>query len=963
MVHLVILTFLTYFLSMVGASLYVGFPFSEQLPDVARVDEKYNFQMANITYKSTGGSVSYSASNLPDWLSFDELTRTFSGVPSSGDVSNSVSITLTGVDSADGSTITNNYTILVTADPGLALSSNDVMFTEISQYGRTNGENGLVVKAGQTFDIKFDSSTFQMDKNSTREIVAYYGRLIDRLSLPNWIRFDEDELSFSGTVPTVTSDIAPSIDYGFSFIATDYEGYAGAVGNFYLVVGAHELSTSLNESIKINGTLNTDFDVSVPIFTSVYQDGDLISQENISSVYSDSLPDYVTLNTANYTLTGVFPETSHYENFTIIVEDKYGNSIDIPYLFDALGSAFTVDDLPNVNVTKGQWLDYQLLDSLFTESNETNVTVSYSADWLKFNQDNTTFLGTVPKDFDEISVKVTATNEFDSDEKSFNFVGVSSNKTTNSTSNTSSSSSSSSSSTASSTSSSSASNGSKNSKSSLSNKQKLAIGLGVGIPVFLIICVLLLFFCCYRRRNNDKREKDKFYDKHIVPVKNLDYEKGGAAGGKKKRRKDQEPELDGPGFGTTVDNDDHDEDPHQLSALNVLKLDEKKKDNSDSKSTSSSLTQVESEYSNYFDASERPVKSWRAGGEGDNAVSNALGPATLGAAAAAAAIKYNNIDDENHNKNRQSIGTMSTVNTENLFSVRLVEDHSNRDSNQSSFGSAGLGGQQYLTETSINSILKRDDSGNIQRLDSDGNIVDLNILPREAALEVAAGSSEPLKPRLSRSASSNLDILMEENSKDRSHDESTIYHSSGDREHSDVANTTNNSTIPQQTNDVHTEHSFNLLSRFNNSASSSAANSDQQLNSRLYGSDNSLVDEFKAVHNDDGELQWSEANTDSKNNSSSFLQKHQKHQQNEFSNADHSMEDDNLTSQISAMKDQFPNNSNPEINHRYSSSSLGRKAKLVEFTRKGSLRDAAKLSGEHNYFSGQTAYIHDDDSE
>ena len=118
----------------------------------------------------------------------------------------------------------------------------------------------------------------------------------------------QSDFSFSGTVPYVASENAPSFKYGFSFIASDYYGFASAEGIFRLVVGGHQLSTSLNETIKLNGTLESEIEVDVPILSDVYLDGEAISTANISNVYAEDLPDYVTFNEDNFTLTGIFPD-------------------------------------------------------------------------------------------------------------------------------------------------------------------------------------------------------------------------------------------------------------------------------------------------------------------------------------------------------------------------------------------------------------------------------------------------------------------------------------------------------------------------------------------------------------------------------------------------------------------------------------------------------------------------------
>ena len=102
--------------------------------------------------------------------------------------------------------------------------------------------------------------------------------------------------------------------------------------------------------------------------------------------------------------------------------------------------------------------------------------------------------------------------------------------------------------------------------------------------MFLIaLAALILLFCCLQRRKN-KKEDD--FDQEKATTGAATGAAAGVAAGS------GSPELTGPGFGTTVDLDDRDENAKQLAALNVLKLDEKDKLASDAHSTSSSITHV-----------------------------------------------------------------------------------------------------------------------------------------------------------------------------------------------------------------------------------------------------------------------------------------------------------------------------------------------------------------------------------
>lgn len=644
------------------AALYVGWPMNEQLPDVALVGSSYLFTLAYGTYGlSTNGGVNYTATGLPSWLLFDGPSRTFSGTPQSKDLG-SFQITLNGVDLRDQSTLSNTYLMLVADGPPISLSSPDVMFTTIAKYGQTNGQDGLVVRPGEQFSIQFSKDVFTPNDN----IKAYYGRSQDRTPLPNWINFDSGSLTFSGTVPQVVSSIAPSFIYNFCFIASDYPGFAGVVGTFNLLVGAHLLSTSLNGPLKINGTFGSKLNQTVPVLSSVFLDQNAIAPQNISNVSLQGAPSFVTLG-PDYTLQGTFPNSTNAANFTVLVKDVFGNSVDLPYQISSLGSLFTVSTLPDVNATRGQYFELQLMKSYFTDVNSSTISVSTNSSWLKYESSNMTLLGLVPSDFQQTSVNVKAAESNLNDELSFNIRGVDRAAITSS-----------SLSSASKTSSRPSSTGTRSTATSESSetpvpsqksdngngRRNLIIGLSAGIGgAALLACLALLLFCLCRRKNKDE-----------------DDEKHNTNSG--------EPELTGPGFGTTFDLDDHTEIARQLGTLNAMKLDE----DNESDILCDTHVDPEEEDCEYLDDYGKPTKSWRAKDMSDSsAVKKML-----------------------QEQNRRSEMSLNTINTEQLFSVRVVDDsNSNRVSRQSDL-------LEMTRDTS---------SANVQRLDSDGNIAEITKPP------------------------------------------------------------------------------------------------------------------------------------------------------------------------------------------------------------------------------------------
>lgn len=828
----------------------------EQLPNVARVGEPYLFTLASITYRSSaGGSISYSTSNMPQWLSFDSSSRTFSGTPSSDNVGE-FRISLAATDSADGSSLENSYSMMVSNSSGLSLTSGDVMFTSIAKYGHTNGVNGLVVSEGEDFSIQFDRLVFVENPGASRPISSYYGRSMDRTSLPNWLKFDSSSNTFSGTVPYVTSDIAPSVLYGFSFIASDYPGYAGAEGIFYLVVGAHQLSTLLNESIKVNGSFGLDFDYTVPVFSDVYLDSLLISAHNISSVSADNLPSYIEFDNADYSLKGSFPNSSTFDNFTIVVADVFGNLVDLPYSFSSIGSVFTVQLLPDVNATRYDYFQYQLLRSYFTDYNDTTIDVSFnSSDWLSYHSLNLTLSGIAPNNLDSVEVTVKASSSFDTKELSFHIVGVDATKLSSSSSSSTlsatSSSTHSSTNSASATTTSSAASATVSSSSaavaqqkSSDGKKSLILGLAIGIPAFvLLVATLLLFFCCYRRKKNNEEDSEKSVT---------------------------EPELTGPGFGVTYDIDDSRERARQLGALNALKLDH------DNASTLSSLTHVDSgAESNYYDASEKPVKSWRAN---DTSDSNA--------------IKESFILLQKHTSQL----SLDTVNTEQLFSVRLV------DGTRDSFPSPV---RMLLGQSFARDLL----SENVQRLDSDGNI--------------ANDTSVPISPpRPQRPISTNLNNINEE--EDSSNN--TFY------------------------NTTHESSNYNLMAKFLNDGTNFSFDND-------VATRNSFEDDFEPVKTSNGYMGWIrlqdgrslDALVGTPDSETFLINNESAAKPNLGALGSNSKKNQSRTSIYSDKSESMFDNKG------------GSKAKLVDFTRKGSLREAAHTQNVEHL--GETAQIHDGDSD
>jgi axial budding pattern protein 2 len=700
---------------------YVGFPFQEQLPTVARVDQAYTFQISNETFLSSISSVTYSATGLPSWLTFNQDTRTIQGTPSAGDVSDSVQFTLTGDDS-EGS-ISSVCTIVVSISTGPQPSENFTVLNQLATFGQTNGYDSLVLSPGEVFNITFDTKTFDSDDT----IVAYYGRSVERSPLPNWLFFDQGNLRFSGVAPPANSEIAPGLKYSFRLFATDYSSFAGNYVDFGIIVGAHDLTTTMKDVIHINGSSGDVINYEIPL-SNVYQDGEEVTLANISNVVLQGSPDWTSLN--NYTLSGTVPDNFNSTDvFNVTLYDYYSDAVTLFFEIEVISSLFAVSSFRSVNATRGNFFQYYFLSTDFTDYSTTNISVGIEgADWMTFHEGNLTINGETPDDFDSAVVTVTASNGKIRDELSFEIYGVDpivefssssishSSRTSSSSASASASDSASASTSSSSTATASATESisSPVSKGSSNDTKALAIGLGVGIPLFLILVAGILIFCLCVKRRSKKTENDdeeKKSPKISPPIL------GNPANGPTGRSPQPSPENN---------------EPQRLGALNVLKLDEK--EYFEHGSTTSSTTNVasfesvddESRDSLYHDALQAQSSDYLVAAPQESSVPKRSWRQTV-----------------DSKINRESLNSLATVSTNELFSIRLAEDDDiKRDPRKSSLNFR----DSAFLDSTVSSILTRDDSGNIKKLDSDGNIVELTT------------DSRPQRA----SKATNLDVLREE---------------------------------------------------------------------------------------------------------------------------------------------------------------------------------------------------------
>ncbi|CAI4039627.1 hypothetical protein SMKI_09G0340 [Saccharomyces mikatae IFO 1815] len=581
---------ITTLLRMAVATPYEAYPIGKQYPPVARVSEPFTFQISNDTYKSSidkTAQIVYNCFDLPDWLSFDSTSRTFSGEPSSDLLSDAnttlyFNVILEGTDSADSMSLNNTYQFVVTNRPSISLSPEFNLLALLKNYGYTNGKNALKLDPNEVFNVTFDRSMFTNEDS----IVSYYGRSeLYNAPLPNWLFFDSNELKFTGTAPVINSAIAPETSYSFVIIATDIEGFSAVEVEFELVIGAHQLTTSIQNNLIINVTETGDISYDLPL-NYVYFDDDPITSDKLGSINLLDAPDWVTLN--NVTISGSVPDdllgkNSNPANFSVSIYDTYGDVIYFNFEVVSTTNLFAISSLPTINATRGEWFTYYFLPSQFTDYVNTNVSLEFTNssqnhDWLKFQPSNLTLAGEVPKSFYKLSLGLKATQGSQSQELDFNIIGmdsktIHSNHSANATSTKSSSHSTSTSSYTSSTqtqtisSTSTATSSSPAvfpvaSKNSSHKKKAVAIACGVAIPLGVILIAIICFLIFWRRR---KENSDNEKLPHAISGPDLDNPAN-------KPNQENATPLNNP-FDDDASSYDDTSIARRLAALNTLKLD------------------------------------------------------------------------------------------------------------------------------------------------------------------------------------------------------------------------------------------------------------------------------------------------------------------------------------------------------------------------------------------------------
>lgn len=387
----------------------VGTPLSDLR---ALEDSAFSFTLPAGSFRDVdiGDELAYTATlangdPLPDWLSFDAQTGTFSGTPANGDVG-SVSVRLTATDLA-GAQVSQTFAIEVA-------NVNDAPEVGVllgNQSGRVGQPTRWQLPEGAFVDV------------DAGDVLTYSATLADGSALPGWLTFDAATGSFSGTPATA--------------------------GNYVLRVTATDLagaSASQSFTLAVESGGGNQAPVTAPDTATVIEDRKLLAWGNVLA--NDRDPEGKRLRVAD---PGI--RRGEYGVLTLLSNGTYAYVLDdcsskvqglgagetVTETFNYLASdgtqrsngALTVtvqgtNDMPDlvrclsdVQLAKGKAFSWQMPAGSFRDADR-NDTLSYAAtlsngkplpSWLKFDAATQTFSGTAPASArGSIDVRVTASD-------------------------------------------------------------------------------------------------------------------------------------------------------------------------------------------------------------------------------------------------------------------------------------------------------------------------------------------------------------------------------------------------------------------------------------------------------------------------------------------------------------------------------------------------------------------------
>ncbi len=354
----------------------------------------YTFQAQPSGFNDPDGdTLTYSASGMPAWMSFDATTRTFSGNPVNADVGIST-ITVTA-DDGNGLSVTDTFNVTV-----LDVNNAPTLDTPLADQTMNEGDTASYNVAGNFSDLDGDT-------------ITYNATLVGGAPLPAFIAFNGTTGEFTFTNP----DDADVGTISIRVVASD--GSLSVADNFDLtVVNINEAPFEVNGVTDQNVNEGAAFSYTIPAQPTGFDDPD----GDTLTYTASGMPAWMSFDATTRTFSGN-PVNADVGTSTITVTVDDGNGLTTTDTFDVtvldVNNAPTLDaPLINQTMNEGDTANYNIAGNF---SDLDGDTLTYSATLVGgaplpafVTLDSTTgeFTFTNPDDPDvgTISIRVTASD-------------------------------------------------------------------------------------------------------------------------------------------------------------------------------------------------------------------------------------------------------------------------------------------------------------------------------------------------------------------------------------------------------------------------------------------------------------------------------------------------------------------------------------------------------------------------
>lgn len=395
------------------ADVVVGRPLNQQYPNVAHLSQDFSWTFPTSTFNSsTGALITYTASDLPSWVTFDGTTRTFSGTPSADEDLGTTRVTVTA---SDGSSVSarSAFGLLVTSDPAPILTSSlQSQLPAASSLGRSQilAGNKLHIPYGWSFSVGWQGSTFQLPSDNT---VYTHATINGYEPLPSWLMYSSDTYAMWGIAPT--SPQSEGTEFVFVLSGANEVGYAGTQTNLTIVLGEGKLSlatsaTRYGSTLQtVNATVGIQLDYTLPTdIIAVDGQGVRNSQELSMTADTSTAGSWLSFDGTTRTLSGTPPSDVVMSSpdptavdVPVTVTNSLGESLTFSLPLAIYPAIFSNDTLPNVYVDAGQPFSVSL-SNYIRNSEQANITASYSpsnaSSWISYDADTLVLSGNAPAD-------------------------------------------------------------------------------------------------------------------------------------------------------------------------------------------------------------------------------------------------------------------------------------------------------------------------------------------------------------------------------------------------------------------------------------------------------------------------------------------------------------------------------------------------------------------------------------